>query len=59
MTANTINADETYKGYTITQDHTTGFWYISSPSQGDTAGNELYGKFTTRDELKTWIRKLA
>lgn len=59
MTANTINADETYKTYTITQDHDTGFWYVSSPSQSDTAGNELYGKYTTRDELKWAIRRFG
>ncbi len=55
MTASTINADETYRGYTITQDHSTGFWSISSPAQAATADNELYGAFTDRARIKRAI----
>ncbi len=59
MTANTINADEEFKGYTITQDHITGFWSISDPVQQGVASNELFGFFTSRDLLKRWIVKVG
>ena len=52
----TGNNDETFMAngteYTITQNKSTGFWSVSSPRQRDTKGNEAFGSFTTKAEIK-------
>ncbi len=63
MTVGTNNEDQTFvvrgTSYTITQDHTTGFWSVSDPVQVDTPANELFGLYTTRELLKIWVNRVG